>query len=123
MLCGDTAEIYGPGDTHLLYAARSQARNGFDKHRSLEASSKEATDGITHAEGVAEVLKHNIVQGKQVDGTDKLSTRHKMVATCGRWLIRRPELRIHEHTERGDNDTVKNPLGKGGVVKVAGGNG
>lgn len=30
------------------------------------------------------------------------------------------ELRIHEHTERGDNDTVKNPRGKGGVVKVGG---
>lgn len=116
-------EICGLGDTHLLHAARSQARNGFDKYRSLEPSSKEATDGITHAEGVAEVLKHNIVQGRQVEGTEKLSTRHGMVAANGRGLTPRSELRIHEHTERGDNDTVKNPLGKGGVVKVAGGNG
>lgn len=92
-------------DTHLLHAARIQARNGFDKHRSLDAASKEATDGITHAEGVAEVLKHNIVQGKHVAGTDKL------------------RLNIHEYIERGDNDTVKNPRGTGGVVKVAGGNG
>ena len=66
-----------PGDTHLLHAARTQARDGFDKHRSLEASSKEATDGISHAEGVAEVLKHNIVQGKQVDSSDTLSTWRK----------------------------------------------
>lgn len=62
-----------PGDTPLLHAARTQARDGFNKHRSLDASSKEATDGIKHAEGVAEVLKHNIVQGKQVEGSDKLS--------------------------------------------------
>jgi len=93
------------GDTHLLHAARIQARDGFNKHRSLEASSKEAADSITHAEGVADVLKHNIVQGKQVECSYKL------------------RLNIHEHTERGDNDTVKNPLGTGGVVKVAGGNG
>jgi hypothetical protein len=30
------------------------------------------------------------------------------------------ELKIHEDTERGDNDTVKNPLGPGGKVKVGG---
>jgi hypothetical protein len=40
-----------------------------------------------------------------------------------RRLTKGPELNIHEHTERGDNDTIKNPRGKGGVVKVAGGNG
>lgn len=31
------------------------------------------------------------------------------------------ELRIHQDTERGDNDTVKNPLAPGGKVKVIGG--
>lgn len=62
-----------PGDTSLLHAARTQARDGFNKQRSLDAYSKEATEGITHAEGVAEVLKHNIVQGKRVEGSEKLS--------------------------------------------------
>jgi hypothetical protein len=40
-----------------------------------------------------------------------------------RSLTKSLELNIHEHTERGDNDTVKNPRGNGGVVRVAGGNG
>lgn len=66
------------GDAHLLHAARGQARNGFNKQRSLDASSKEAADGITHAEGVAEVLKHNVVQGQQVEGSDKLSAQRHM---------------------------------------------
>lgn len=111
-----------PEDTHLLHAARIQARNGFDKHRSLDAASKEATDGITHAEGVAEVLKHNIVQGKHVAGTDKLSM---LFDECSEGVesLTRIGLNIHEYIERGDNDTVKNPRGTGGVVKVAGGNG
>jgi hypothetical protein len=29
-------------------------------------------------------------------------------------------LNIHKDTERGDNDTVKHPLGQGGKVKVGG---
>jgi len=90
------------GDYHLLHAARSQARTGFDSLSSLDPSSDEAQKGIQHAEGVAEILKHNIVQGKQLDGSDVL------------------QLRIHKDTERGDNDTVKNPFGKGGKVKVGG---
>jgi complex III assembly factor LYRM7 len=91
-------------DTAMLLASRAQARSGFDKSRSYAPDSKEATTAVAHAEGVAEVLMKNIVQGKVVEGeSDKL------------------RLRIHEHTERGDNDTVKNPLGHGGVVKVAGG--
>ena len=58
--------------------------------------------GIGHAEGVAEILRHNVVQGKKVEGKDAL------------------ELRIHHDTERGDNDTIRNPNGKGGVVKIGG---
>lgn len=62
------------GDLELLHAARKQARGGFDKGRSLEASSKEATEAIQHAEGVSEVLIKNIVQGQQVENEkDKFS--------------------------------------------------
>ncbi|ETI29337.1 hypothetical protein G647_01790, partial [Cladophialophora carrionii CBS 160.54] len=89
-------------DYYLLHAARTQARTGFDNLRSLDADSEEAIKGIQHAEGVASVLRHNIVQGKRVEGSDVI------------------KLNIHRDTERGDNDTVKNPLAPGGKVKVGG---
>ncbi|KIX00998.1 uncharacterized protein Z518_10064 [Rhinocladiella mackenziei CBS 650.93] len=90
------------GDYHLLHAARVQARTGFDNMSSLDPSSDEALKGIEHAEGVASILRHNIVQGKQVEGSDVL------------------RLNIHKDTERGDNDTIKNPAAKGGKLKVGG---
>jgi len=90
------------GDHPLLHAARSQARAGFENQRTLKPESEEATKAVQHAEGVAEVLRHNVVQAKQVEGSDVL------------------RLNIHKDTERGDNDTVKNPLGKDGKVKIGG---
>ncbi len=89
-----------------MHAARHQARGGFEKGRSLDAASKEATTAIEHAEGVVEVLTKNIVQGRQIEGQ---ADTYK--------------LNIHEQTERGENDTVKNPLAPGGKVKVGFGGG
>ena len=85
-----------------MTAARHQARGGFDKAKSLDASSQEADTAIKHAEGVCEILLKNLVQGQQTEGKDDVY-----------------KLNIHEHTERGDNDTVKNPRAPGGKVKVA----
>lgn len=90
----------------MMHAARGQARGGFDKGRSLDPSSKEATTAIEHAEGVVEVLTKNIVQGQQMEGKEDTY-----------------KLNIHEHTERGENDTVKNPRAPGGKVKVSFGGG
>jgi complex III assembly factor LYRM7 len=56
------------GDTTLLHAARTQARTGFNNNSALDASSTEASAAIEHAEGVAEVLRHNVVQGVQGEG-------------------------------------------------------
>lgn len=92
------------GDKQLLLASRVQARAGFDKGRSLEPESKEAVEAVQHAEGVSEVLLKNIVQGRQMEGNQDTY-----------------KLNIHEHTEKGDNDTVKNPRAPGGKVKVVGG--
>lgn len=89
------------GDAPLLHAARHQARLGFEKGRALEPHSKEASDAIAHAEGVCEVLTKNIVQGRRIEGEEE-----------------RYRLNIHEQTERGHNDTVKNPRAPGGTVKV-----
>ena len=57
-------------DYNLLHAARTQARAGFDKQSSLDPSSEEATKAITHADGVAQVLRHNIVQGSKAADED-----------------------------------------------------
>lgn len=89
------------GDTPLLHSARQQARQGFEKGRSLEPESTEAAKAVEHALGVSQILLHNIVQGRQVDGAQDSY-----------------KLELHEHTERGYNDTVKNPRAPGGYVKV-----
>lgn len=88
----------------MLVAARHQARGGFEKGASLDASSEEAKTAIQHAEGVCEILLKNLVQGQQMEGSDD-----------------RYKLNIHEHTERGDNDTIKNPRVPGGKVKIGAG--
>ena len=108
------------GDFHLLHAARTQARAGFDNLSSLDPSSEEALKGIQHAEGVAEILRHNIVQGKQVEGSDvlRMAYLYSRLVQCA--TDDGTGLNIHKDTERGDNDTVKNPRGKGGKVKVGG---
>ena len=61
------------GDFHLLHAARLQARAGFDKASSLDPSSGEAGKAIAHAEGVAQILRQNIVQGVQNEGEETMS--------------------------------------------------
>lgn len=61
------------GDAQLLHASQSQARQGFDSKRSLEPSSPEVSEAIKHAEGVAEVLRSNLVQGTKGDGDDSYS--------------------------------------------------
>lgn len=53
------------GDARLLAAARNEARKGFETNSHLLSDSKEATAGIAHAEDVAKILRHNVVQGEQ----------------------------------------------------------
>ena len=66
------------GDEHLMHAARAQARVGFEKLSTADSSSKEVTDAIAHAKGVAEVLRHNIVQGVQAaDGQTMSAYSHE----------------------------------------------
>lgn len=100
------------GDNHLLHAAQTQVRAGFDNNSSLDPSSPEATKAIEHAEGVASVLRHNIVQGVQAPGSDRFSTFTPLRQILQLILV---ALNIHKDTERGDNDTVKNPRGPGNV--------
>lgn len=73
-------------------------------NRSL-SDPKQVEEAITHARDVGTILQQNIVQGK----FDEDKQRYK--------------LNIHEHTERGDNDSIKAPppmiTGKRNTLKNA----
>ncbi|EFR05462.1 hypothetical protein MGYG_08475 [Nannizzia gypsea CBS 118893] len=81
------------GDYPVLYAARTEARKQFEQNRQLGVDTPMK---IQHALETAHILKTNIVQGTKID------TREE-----GGEKVDRYSLRIHEHTERGDNDTIK----------------
>ena len=49
----------------MLLAARREARQQFQQGRNLSGGSEEAVKGIEHAEGVALVLRQNVVQGQR----------------------------------------------------------
>ena len=53
-----------PGDAKLLHAARTEARNAF---RANIGMTEGVPAAIAHAEGVADILKKNIVQGQKVE--------------------------------------------------------
>jgi len=91
------ARLAFQGDAPLLHAAQQQARAGFRQNASLSPDDPTVATAIEHAEGVARILRENIVQGKHI-GENKY------------------KLRIHEETERGDNDTVKMPNGQTVVI-------
>lgn len=87
-----SARIAFQGDARLLTGARSQARASYENNRQLRPSSDEAAVAIKHANDVAKLLRENVVQGMQVEGSSEQE---------------RYQLRIHEYTERGDNDSIK----------------
>ncbi|KAK8098982.1 uncharacterized protein PG998_012223 [Apiospora kogelbergensis] len=96
-----SARIAFQGDQPILQAAQNQIRMGFRQHAELKPSDPKYAEEFQHAQDVATILKQNVVQGKREGDTYKL--------------------RIHEHVERGDNDTVKMAGGK--TVKVTAGTG
>ncbi|KAH0006532.1 hypothetical protein KCU78_g12268, partial [Aureobasidium melanogenum] len=78
------------GDDSTLYNSRRFARDSFDQNRGIKAGSIEAEKAVEHAQGVAQILRENVVQG----ATDKEESETY-------------KLRIHDHTEKGDNESVK----------------
>ncbi|KAF2086691.1 mitochondrial zinc maintenance protein 1, mitochondrial [Saccharata proteae CBS 121410] len=85
------------GDVATLNAARAEVHKQFVAKRSLEPGSQESMDSLAYAAEVSKILRQNVVQGEQ----DR----------PGHY-----KLNIHEHTERGDNDSIKK--GKGRNLKV-----
>ncbi|KAK3679440.1 Mitochondrial zinc maintenance protein 1, mitochondrial [Recurvomyces mirabilis] len=76
------------GDRVVYPAAIQQAREGFIQNRKLESGSIEATQAIEHAQGVAQILRENVVQGAST-GDDKY------------------KLRFTKYTQRMDNAKTK----------------
>ncbi|KAK4459912.1 hypothetical protein QBC42DRAFT_112132 [Cladorrhinum samala] len=81
------ARIAFHGDAPVLEAARQSIRNGFRDKASLPPSDPSIAPALQHADEVASFLRANVVQGKKEGDVYRL--------------------RIHEHTERGDNDSIK----------------
>lgn len=92
------AKIAFDGDPRVLTAATEQIRQGFRDMRSMPPSDPAVQAAVQHAQEVASFLRSNVVQGKKEGDIYKL--------------------RIHDDTERGDNDTIK--IG-GQTVKIDGG--
>ncbi|KAI9782776.1 MAG: Mitochondrial zinc maintenance protein 1, mitochondrial [Candelina submexicana] len=98
-----SAQIAFEGDARLLTAARSAARKSFESNRHISADGEEAEAGIDHAEEVARILRHNVVQGQEASqGGDE-----------------NYKLRIHKDIERGDNESIKKG-GMGGASSILG---
>ncbi|ROT41588.1 hypothetical protein SODALDRAFT_377247 [Sodiomyces alkalinus F11] len=87
------ARVAFQGDERILSAARQQIRQGFREKAPLSPTDPELQPAIQQANEVATFLRQNVVQGEhRGDGTYRL--------------------RIHQDTERGDNDSIKK-AGKG----------
>ncbi|KAK6224781.1 mitochondrial zinc maintenance protein [Colletotrichum tabaci] len=82
------ARIAFQGDDRVLAAAQHQIRQSFRDQATLAPTDSAYSQAIQKAEDIAKILRENVVQGKQDES-------------------RVYKLRIHEDTERGDNDSIK----------------
>ncbi|KAJ4408895.1 Mitochondrial zinc maintenance protein 1, mitochondrial [Neurospora sp. IMI 360204] len=81
------ARVAFDGDARTLTAAYESISRGFRENQNLPANDPTIAPAIAHAEEVASFLRSNVVQGRKEGESYKL--------------------RIHQDTERGDNDTIK----------------
>lgn len=54
------------GDNSTLKSARKLARDRFHEARNMPAGSPQAAHAVEHAQGVATILRENVVQGRLV---------------------------------------------------------
>ncbi|KAK9239898.1 mitochondrial zinc maintenance protein 1, mitochondrial [Lipomyces kononenkoae] len=108
------------GDHRVFTAARQQVRQGYETGRNELTSEPQHLDEIDtrleHASGVALLLRSNIVQGELLPrqaSKETLSTSDDDSASETEGSVYK--LRIHKHSELGDNDAVK-----GGRTNLAG---
>ncbi|CAI6086641.1 unnamed protein product [Clonostachys chloroleuca] len=101
------ARLAFEGDAPVLAAAQSQIRNEFINKSALDPSERPAA--IQYAQDVARILRENVVQGRRETENDHnystIAPSHHCLDHME--LMPQPELRIHEFTEKGDNDSIK----------------
>ena len=61
----------------MLSAARTEARSKFDNNRLLPLESMDTQQKINEAEDVARILRQNVVQGREVEGTGDGDKRYR----------------------------------------------
>jgi len=74
-------------DEPVRKAAHQQARQGFRRNRKLDNGGPDTATGIEHAQGVAQILREHVVQGRNTGGDSY-------------------RLNIHKDTQRLDNTTA-----------------
>jgi complex III assembly factor LYRM7 len=99
------------GDASVLSAARIEVRKNFESNRHLQTGSEEIQKSLAHANEVAKFLRENVVQGEATEG-DNYSTGQYFDKLGQECMLIEAEIRIHEHTERGDNEDIKKSKGK-----------
>lgn len=72
LLCQDEPDISYLDDARVMIAARQEARRNFDQNRRLGVDTGMQ---INHAIEVANILRHNIVQGAREDGDESAKWR------------------------------------------------
>ncbi|KAJ6111478.1 Mitochondrial zinc maintenance protein 1 [Penicillium sp. IBT 18751x] len=92
-------------DNRVLLAARAEARRNFEENRRVGIDTGLQ---INNAIEVANILRHNIVQGAREDGNEDAKwepeCRIRAESNANDWTT---ELNIHDEIERGDNDSIK----------------
>ncbi|KAL1656422.1 Mitochondrial zinc maintenance protein 1, mitochondrial [Didymella pomorum] len=106
-----SARIAFQGDASVLSAARIEVRKNFESNRHLQTGSEEIQKSLAHANEVAKFLRENVVQGEATEG-DNYSTGQYFDKLGQECMLIEAEIRIHEHTERGDNEDIKKSKGK-----------
>lgn len=72
----------------MLSAARIEARSKFDNNRSLPVESMDTQQKIKEAEDVARILRQNVVQGREVEGTGDGDKRYRTYDLHTKTLVR-----------------------------------
>ena len=99
-------DLSSAGDARLLSASFTQARQSFEAQRSSPPD--KIREGVQHAFEVARVLREQVVQGAKVEGQNAIGTEERY------------QLRIHDETERGTNESVKTGSLDVGAMKGGG---
>lgn len=100
--------------------AKNYARTQFDQYRGQEFEGKvEASEGIAHAKGVAQILRENVVQGSKesAESSQPFSQSIQIISESVRMTNTSLELNLHEQIERGDNESIKQFKGTGKSFK------